>query len=471
MARFSLPISLWNWGISNDEFVGTAGSFYNSSGVRIREKSKCFYLADDSTSEIDLWSNVTYWDVTAIIWSGTDVWALTKNGYQFDNAGNLDYTKTGEASILNAIPFTITGWVGTTNLVLIGNTKVSRTSHPSNTPKDIDFATLSTPDASTNDTNYRPAVVFEQFLHIGWGNKIDSLSNLWVLSSALTLGKDDTVVSLLNIGDQMLIFTKNKQFYWDGASTAPDRVINWTNYTIQNAVVLQNVVYVVANDDYYNFVFRVDGYSRTLVSIGRAENNWRVAFQSLSTNQIETASNIIYIPSNSSDYGIFTLWQLYPGYPFSLNREVMYTWGVARSLSYSGGSLYYGYNRTISGTLKSCYRKINTGTFRTGGYIETVPTFCGMEGQKKSAVKIKCGYHLTHENTSIKVYYRKDDETSYTLLNTISAAAAEYGMISTVFWADFYKIQFKIELLTTTDAYSPEFYDLTLIFDTTENER
>lgn len=35
--------------MSNDEYVGQPGSFYNGEGVEIRKNSKCFYLSNNGT--------------------------------------------------------------------------------------------------------------------------------------------------------------------------------------------------------------------------------------------------------------------------------------------------------------------------------------------------------------------------------------------------------------------------------------
>jgi hypothetical protein len=152
---------------------------------------------------------------------GGSEWHALSAGIIKSATGTTVYTKAAELSIINMVPFTITGGVGTTDIVLIGSTKVSRIVFPGAGTVSEDFATLSTP--VTSSTKYRPTTVFSGNLLIGNGNKIDSLTNLGVLSNVLTLKNDEFAVFLTTFGDQVIIITDKSAYFWDGISAQPNR--------------------------------------------------------------------------------------------------------------------------------------------------------------------------------------------------------------------------------------------------------
>lgn len=207
------------------------------------------------------------------------------------------------------VPYTITGGVGTTDLVLIGTTKVSRIKFGTPGTVSEDFATLTTP--VTDNTNYRPAVLGKGGeLLIGHGNKLDSIDSLGTLTNSLSFAKDEYVVQVMVFGDQIIIITQKSVYFWDGASSVPNRTLPLQGLTIIGAQRVLNTIYLITNDAFGGALYATSGSFYDLQKIYASNTSGYVNLGFVNgTNSTTVDGGVMYMPKASTGvyaYGLRT---------------------------------------------------------------------------------------------------------------------------------------------------------------------
>jgi hypothetical protein len=336
----------------------------------------------------------------------------------------------------------------------------------------------------TGSDNYkRPYYIEGNYVYFGAGSDVKVFSNIagtFTLDTIkLEIDRGQTVTAITKIGDLFYVYANDGkngyQYLWDGASSEADRIIRWADLPIDNAANFGNYDYVVCKDALNRaFLYKVSGYSRQLIrQSGYSDSpaNARFMFDASYTNAIETIGETVCIGSNSSENGVngvYAYGKKHANYPDSVSRPFVGVSGTITCLYGTGQGGYYLWAATMSGNTKRIYNwfKPFSGLYYSSGtgFVETNPIVGQFgEAQKKTAVKYRIGYNITNANGYVKVYYKKDQETSYTLHKTISGVG--YGQQTFPLGLQFHKIQFKIEIYSGSTSYSPEVMDFTLEYE------
>jgi hypothetical protein len=334
-----------------------------------------------------------------------------------------------------------------------------------------------------NDNSRRPYYIDGNDIYFGAGSDvlvINAESTGWVIDTIkLEIGREQEIVAITKVGDLFYVYANDGssgfQYIWDGASSAPDRVIRWADLPIRNAANSGNYDIVICSDSTgKSYIYKVSGYSKQILrQSGYAADdvtNGRFQTDSRYTNAIETVNNMLLIPANSSEGGsggLYAYGSLYPQYPDSFSKPFsgMSGYVTACYQSQDGGyNLYVATASAYTKRLYSFYKPLG-GYYYTGVGVVVLNPIVGQfgEAQRKTSVKYRIGYNITNANGYVKVYYKKDQETSYTLHKTISGVG--YGQQTFPLGLQFNKIQFKIEIYSGSTSYTPEVMDFTLEYE------
>ena len=338
--------------------------------------------------------------------------------------------------------------------------------------------------APTGNDNYRrPYYIDGNDIYFGAGSDIlvvNAESTGWNMASTkLEIGREQEIVAITKIGDLFYVYANDGssgyQYLWDGASTAAERVIKWYDLPIRNAANFGNYDMVICSDTVGKcYVYKVSGYSKQLIrQSGYTSDdvvNGRFQTNSSYTNAIETINNILIVPANSSEGGsggLYAYGNFNPSYPESFSKPFTGMSGYVTATYQSQDGGYNFYVATTSAYTKRLYAYYKPlGTYyHTGVGTVVLNPIVGQfgEAQKKTAVKYRIGYQITNSDGYVKVYYRKDGDTSYTLHQTISGIS--YASETYPLGVDFQRIQFKFEIYSGSSGYTPTVYDFALEYE------
>lgn len=494
-ARYQFRQDDWSYGMSSDD-IGGRGTVYRADNVDTLTDKTSFTVGpnindeytQDTGSDALVSANIA--SNTRQIWCG-DVHTI----YGFNLASAKVLTNTTNADrICNS--GVVSSDTGSSLGFLLQRGYISKWTYDG-TDSTVGISFLSERTATFtpvgNDTFKRPYYVEANRIFFGAGSDVltaNAIStSISMDTEKLTVGRGQTIVAISKIGDQFIVYASDGsagyQYFWDGTSTDPNRVIRWAGLNITNAASLGNYDYVTCLDAAgRSFLYRSTGYSRQLVrQSGYYDSpvSARFSFDSSYTNAIETLGETVLIPSNSFENGgggLYSVGKYHDNYPISITRPFFYSTGGYVTCIYSdtsSGSGYDVYFSTQSGYTKKVRRFFKPfGNYYSNleGSVETnriVGQFG--ESQKKTAVKYRVGYNLpANANSYVKVYYRKDGETSYTLHSTVQGTAtAQRGSETFNMGLDFYSIQFKICIYSGSYTNTPRIMDFTLEYEPISN--
>lgn len=326
----------------------------------------------------------------------------------------------------------------------------------------IDYYTISsgvTTNSFQTDTGGVSLVGRDDILYIGSGNDVRSINGTTYNSSALDLPDGDSINCMCEAGIYLVIGTnKNRVYFWDRVSSsfelsallpyepkilaqfgnAPYAILeNGDIYTISGSVtqlVKQFPEYILDRSTNPSFVFSPDGYSVRDRSI-------YIGFGSTST------TSPIGVYEYNVDTGEFRI---------AHTASNGYIGGAsATKMQYTAiqniGTFYIAYNNANAyGVDKvSIENRYQTATFYTKMSI------VGTENKKGiiKGVNMQLAEQL-RGGQSITVYYRTDTAGTFVEYGTFTEQGNTYKTINKSI-DNLLQIQFKIEITTNQDSYSP----------------
>jgi hypothetical protein len=288
----------------------------------------------------------------------------------------------------------------------------------------------------------------------------------------LVLEKSDVVQSIIEMWDQIIIFTTNgsngRQYFWDWVSRVPNRMIEWFANPCYYAAIFKNQIYVLTQNwfyvsDWYNsqLLLRTDS---TRFDFTYAGNQSYLVY--------DTTLDIFYFsfvwPRNS----LYSYWERLPGFGksfinsfcrFPLNwsdRDPNLPLGYFSNFQVNWSDIYY----CTSWALQSYFVKLSG--YSAKWYLETMPFIWAGFGAKKQSDKVSLTYFLPDvTKTGVKLYASYDG-WAYALIfeSNTSNSVVWYNRRYVTETKSWYKRQLKIELTTTDPTMTPEFYEVTLLF-------
>lgn len=494
-ARYQFRQDDWSYGMSSDD-LGSRGTVYRADNVDLLRDRGSFALGPEinveytQASGTDKLVSANIASNTRQIWCGD---AHTIYGFDLTSVKVLTNTSNNDR-ICNSGVVSSDG--GASWGFLLQRGYISRWLYDQN-DNNVGISTLvereATFTATGSDSFKRPFYIESNRIFFGAGSDVFTAnaigSSISMDTEKLTVGRGQTIVAISKIGDQFLVYSSDGsagyQYFWDGTSTDPNRVIRWAGLNITNVATLGNYDYVTCIDAAgRSFLYRSAGYSRQLIrQSGHFDSaaSARFTFDSSYTNAIETLGETVLIPSNSSEGGgggIYAVGKYHDNYPVSITRPYYYSTGGYVTCIYSdisSGSGFYVYFATQGGstkTVRNFFKPFGSRYSTLVGSVETNKIIGQFgESQKKTAVKYRIGYQLpANANSYVKTYYKKDSETSYTLHSTIQGTAtAQRGSETFNLGLDFYSIQFKFEVYSGSNSSTPKVTDFVLEYEPISN--
>ena len=299
-------------------------------------------------------------------------------------------------------------------------------------------------------------------------------------------GLDGTVYAITAIGTNIYVWCNNggatNMYLWDGVSERPSQKVTYPDKPVINVALLNNQHYwwtekwsqsiksvmVWTGYEVQRYITSDIPKSETVVTLDDPDRLALYDTTSYSTNAIETYGDIVYMPWYGKIYGFGSY---FPWQSIAFNKEFTFNgtectamltptlWGNGATkdftpymmIAYKRWSLYY------VGIID--FRDYNW-SYVSDWYLETMEYLGGNLWIEKNQKKLLVPFYLPDDSTSIEVYERKNQASSYTLIKTINttdywtgfnvAEIADSGKWNTIQW--------KFKLITSDSTYSPRLY-------------
>lgn len=345
----------------------------------------------------------------------------------------------------------------------------------------------------TANTLRRPVINFFWDLIIGDWNQIARYNKdgtIILYSSTVWWpvigGLDGTVYAITAIGSNIYVWCNNggatNMYIWDGVSERPSQKVTYPDKPVINVALLNNQHYWWTEKGAQSIksVMVWEGYqvqryitsdipkSETVVTLDDPDRLALYDTGSHSTNAIETYGDIVYMPW----YGkIYWFGKYFPWQSIAFNKEIIFNgtectamltptfWGNGAlkdftpymMIAYLRSWLYY------VGIID--FRDYN-GSYISDWYIETMEYLGWNLWFEKNQKKLLVPFYLPHSSTSIEVYERKNQASSYTLIKTINTTGYWTGFnVAEIADSERWNtIQWKFKLITSDTTYSPRLY-------------
>ena len=299
-------------------------------------------------------------------------------------------------------------------------------------------------------------------------------------------GLDGTVYAITAIGSNIYVWCNNggatNMYIWDGVSERPSQKVTYPDKPVINVALLNNQHYwwTEKGSKSIKSVMVWEGYqvqryitsdipkSETVVTLDDPDRLALYDTASYSTNAIETYGDIVYMPW----YGkIYWFGNYFPWQAKAFNKEIIFNgtectamltptfWGNGAlkdftpymMIAYLRSWLYY------VGIID--FRDYN-GSYISDGYLETMEYLGWNLWFEKNQKKLLVPFYLPHSSTSIEVYERKNQASSYTLIKTINTTGYWTGFnVAEIADSERWNtIQWKFKLITSDTTYSPRLY-------------
>ena len=475
-------IDSFQWGQANDKNRGQAWAFWNSKNIHYRKNS--------SYVELSKWA-VTLFSITnasrpsAITFWGT-AWAINTDIIVFTSGGI--YTSAWQQSLVWDI---VNVWEAYWVKYFVTSDKIySYTTASLNTLLDT-FGTT---------TEYRPLLNFFGDLIIGDGTKIARLNRgttallEWTAwATNLTIGwLDGTVMAITQIGINVYIWCDNGSntnlYIWDGSSPNPTEKITYYDKSVRNVALLGNMHYwwqsktnasikeVLIGESYQPQVYVKSDYPELPLDSNPDDEKNKMAIAvdyNYHINAIETIWDIVFLPWIGR---IFSFGRYFPWDKFSFNTEFSFTgtyvpcmasgwltWSTLDAWWFLVFAVLNGSAYDIKAVnLWQDWSPTVPITYASSGEVESMEYIAESFADWEQDNKLIVPFELPTSDCSIKVYYKNDRATSYTLLKTITTT--DYGTgynvaeITEDYNGKWRTKQFKFELTTSNTLYTPKLY-------------
>lgn len=335
----------------------------------------------------------------------------------------------------------------------------------------------------------RPAINFYGDLLIGDWNQIarynkDGTIQLFTTATEYPVigGLDGTVYAITQIGVNIYVWCNNggttNMYIWDGLSSRPTSKVSYADKPVINVALLNNQHYWWSEKwpMSQKNVMIWEGYQvQRYITSDIPKAFWtetlddpdRLALYGTNTNAIETFGDIVYLPWYGKIYwfGAYFPWQ-----SIAFSKEFTFNGTECTAMLtttvptlWQDFTFYMVISYLRSGTYYVGiidFRDYN-GTYVSDGYIESMEYLGGNLWIEKNQKKLLVPFYLPDDSTSIEVYERKNQASSYTLIKTIDSTTypdlwfwvAEIGDSGK--WNT---IQWKFKLITNDATYSPRLY-------------
>lgn len=334
----------------------------------------------------------------------------------------------------------------------------------------------------------RPVINFYGDLIIWDGNQVarynkDGTIQLFSTATEYPVigGLDGTVYAITQIGSNIYVWCNNwgatNMYIWDWVSTRPTQKITYADKPVINVALLNNQHYWWAQKwplSQKNIMiwegYQVQRYITSdipkAIATETLDDPDRLALYWTNTNAIETFWDVVYLPWYWKVYGF---WSYFPGQSVAFNKEITFNGTECTALLttttptlWQDFTFYMVISYLRSGTYYVWivdFRDYNGG-YVSDWYLETMEYLGGNLWIEKNQKKLLVPFYLPHSSTSIEVYERKNQASSYTLIKTISTTDYSTGF-NVAEIADSWKwntIQWKFKLITSDTTYSPRLY-------------
>ena len=342
----------------------------------------------------------------------------------------------------------------------------------------------------TSNVTRRPVINFFGDLIIWDGTQIarynkDGTIQLYSSSAdAPVIGwLDWTVYAITQIGTNIYVWCNNgwatNMYIWDWVSSRPSQKVTYPDKPVINVALLNNQHYWWTEKWVSSIKsimvwewYQVQRYISSDIpkdnTVETLDDPDRLALYGTYTNAIETYWDIVYLPWY---WKIYWFWSYFPWNPIAFNKEFAFDgtectamltpilWGSSSNKDFTPYMCIWYLRSWVYYVWIIDFRDYNWW-YASSGYIETMEYLWDNLWIEKNQKKILVPFYLPHSSTSIKVYTRKNQASSYTLLKEI---------LTTNYWTwfnvaeimDDWKwntIQFKFELITSNSTYSPRLY-------------
>ena len=474
-------IDSFQWGLANDKNAGQAWAFWNSSNIEYRRNSAYVELNKKSATAFSFSSSIipraiTFWGSQSSIY--TDIVVFTSD-WVYTSA----WRQSTVANIINV-------WEANSIKYFVTTDKIYSYTNPStNTLLDTFNAT----------TEYRPMIDWFWDLIIGNGTNIARINENSSVLIDYTAGAtnwtiwwlDGTIYALTKVWTNIYVWCNNwmatNLYIWDWASATPSQVLTYTDKPVRNVALLWNMHYwwsskwdssikeVIVWESYSPQIYVKSDYPEVPLSSNADNEKNRMAIYTDNyayINAIETAWDIVYLPGY---WRIFWFGRYFPWDKFSFNTEFSFTGSYITAMA-SGGITWSG--RDAGGMLAYACRngsnfninvinlwqdgEIPSINYASSWFIESMEYIAESFAEWAQDKKLVIPYELPTADTSIKVYYKNDRASSYTLLKTITTADywTWYHVAEITSWYNekWRTKQLKFELITTDSTVTPKLY-------------
>lgn len=115
-----------------------------------------------------------------------------------------------------------------------------------------------------------PMIAENGNIYFGNANVMAGIDSVGTVNTYFTLPANEQINGLTKVGDQYVLWVDDgqggKQYFWDGLTNAPVRVVYWYNERIMN-VTNQGAYHIVTtgNDFSLKKIWRSDGYNKVML--------------------------------------------------------------------------------------------------------------------------------------------------------------------------------------------------------------
>ncbi len=338
----------------------------------------------------------------------------------------------------------------------------------------------------------RPAINFYWDLIIGDWNQVARYNKDWTIMLFSTSIEypvigwlDGIVYSITQIGANIYVWCNNwgatTMYIWDWLSSRPSQKVSYADKPVINVALLNNQHYWWSEKwpMSQKHIMIWEGYqAQRYITSDIPKAFWtetlddpdRLALYGTNTNAIETFWDIVYLPWYGKVYGF---WSYFPWQTVAFNKEftfsgtectAMFTTSTA-TVSWTS----YDYSYYLIIWYKDLSNNYQVGiidfrdynwTYVSDWYLETMEYLGGNLGIEKNQKKLLIPFYLPHSSTSIEVYERKNQASSYTLIKTINTTAywTGFNVAEIQDSGKWNTIQWKFKLITSNATYSPRLY-------------
>ena len=495
LAGFTTPeVSIWAYHIHTSNFYNLF-RYNGTSDYWVVIAADKILRWSINTSSTSLWIvgtqvvNEPEFDATWVwnVWTGWSItWGeATKSAWNTNTLTQILTVTNATKYVVNVVCGTITAgtltvsmWGSTLGTITTANSQVAtsftRTTASTNeeiifTPSSDFAGSLRSVNVSTSNiteaitwttfNEQSPILFAPNIIYIGNGNvitQIDTTSGTWVASTVLTIDKGFVIRGLTKIGDQIFVYATDwsvtKQYLWDWASTAADRVITWYDKPLQRVISWNNMDYLVVKTYSRSSLWLVNGYQPQLLFQSDYINNTsedKFSFNCDYINSIETIWTKFVFSWDGED--LYTYWTFTNWLPPSLVREYNYVWSAVTNLYYAeelSNNLFIFYSSRKSWSNKNYWAAVN---LQSPNYspsspwvIITLPIYWTTGwSTTKSLLKCMVGYRIKDDWSKIVVYRKINDWDKFVSFLTSSgvttppsvwAIYTNWGNTYTVTW-------------------------------------